>query len=113
MVSFLCDADFDFLRRLMKIFILGSTEDNKDTHLPLKQMRFPTAVKALIDKCECMGDPNNKLGKGCRLFLTVTIEKLQDRLPLKSAVGRYSSCLAPRNIINHKDLKFEKLVEKQ
>ena len=76
-------------------------------------MRFPTAVKALIDKCECTRDPNNKLGKGCRLFLTATIEKLQDRLPLKSAIGRYSSCLAPRNIINHKDLKFEKLVEKQ
>ena len=76
-------------------------------------MRFPTAVKALIDKCECMGDPNNKLGKGCRLFLTATIEKLQDRLPLKSAIVRYSSCLAPHNIINHKDLKFKKLVEKQ
>ena len=43
------------------------------------------------------------------------IEKLQDRLPLKSTVVRYSSCLAPHNMISHKDLcilKFEKLLEK-
>ena len=43
------------------------------------------------------------------------IEKLQDRLPLKSTIVRYSSCLAPHNMINHKDLcilKFEKLLEK-
>ena len=43
------------------------------------------------------------------------IEKLQDRLPRRSAIVRYSSCLALHNMINHKDLciwKFENLVEK-
>ena len=129
MVPFLCDAYDDLLRRLTKIFNLRSTVDNlgtpyslqkfcvtnKDTHLPFKQTRLPTAVKALIKKCEWLGDQNNKLRKGCRLFLIAMIEKLQDRLPLKSAIVRYSSCLPPHNMINHKDLyilKFEKLVER-
>ena len=43
------------------------------------------------------------------------IEKLQDRVPLKSAIGRCSSCLGPRNMINHKDLcilKSKKLLER-
>ena len=43
------------------------------------------------------------------------IEKFQDRFPLKSAIVRCSPCLAPHDLINHKDmciLKFEKLVEK-
>ena len=43
------------------------------------------------------------------------IEKPEDRFPLKSAIVRYSSCLGPHNMINHKDLcilKFEKLIEK-
>ena len=43
------------------------------------------------------------------------IEKLQGRLPLKSAIVRYSSCLAPHNAINDKGLciwRFEKLAEK-
>ena len=74
---------------------------------------LPTAVKVLIDKCEWSVDQNDELKKGCRLFLIAMIEKLQDRLPLKSAIVRYSSCLAPHMMINHKDLfilKFEKLV---
>ena len=62
---------------------------NKDTHLQLKQMRLSTAVKALINKCECLGDLNSKLRKGCRLFLIAMIEK--------STIVRYSSCLAPYN----------------
>ena len=43
------------------------------------------------------------------------IEKLQDRLALNNATVRYSSCLAPQAMVNHKDLcilKFEKVVEK-
>ena len=43
------------------------------------------------------------------------IEKLQDRVPLKSAIGKYSSCLGPHNMINHKDvciLKSKKPLEK-
>ena len=60
-------------------------------------------------------EPNNKLRKDCRLFLVAMIEKLQGRLPLKSAIVRYSSCLAPHNAINDKGLciwRFEKLAEK-
>ena len=71
-------------------------------------MPLPTAVKALSDKCECLGDQNNKLRKGCKLFL---IEKLQDRLSLNIATLRYSYCLAHHHMINYKDLcilKFEK-----
>ena len=51
---------------------------NKDTHNkdPLKQMRLPTAVKVLIDKCECSGDQSDKLRKGCRLLLIDMIEKV-------------------------------------
>ena len=64
---------------------------NKDTDLSLKQMRLPTAVKALIEKCECSGDENDKLRKSCRLFLIVITEKLQNRLPLNSAIVIYSS----------------------
>ena len=43
------------------------------------------------------------------------IEKLQDRVPLKSAIGKCSSCLGPHNMINHKDvciLKSKKPLEK-
>ena len=53
--------------------------------------------------------------KGCRLFSIAMTEKLQDRLPLKSAIVRYSSLLVLHNMVNYKDLcilKFEKLVEK-
>ena len=60
-------------------------------------------------------EPNNKLRKDCRLFLVAMIEKLQGRLLLKSAIVRYSSCLAPHNAINDKGLciwRFEKLAEK-
>ena len=52
----------------MKVFILRSTVDNhetpyslqtfcvtnKDAHLYLKRRSLPTAMKALIDKCECV-----------------------------------------------------------
>ena len=58
---------------------------NKDSHLLLKQMCLSTAVKALVNKCECLAEQNNKLRKSCRLFLVTMIEKLQDRLSLKSA----------------------------
>ena len=82
----------DLLRRLMKMFILNSTVDNcqtpyslqkfcvtsKDTHFPLKQVCLPIAMKALINKCECSEDQNDKLRKGCRLFLIAIIEKPQD-----------------------------------
>ena len=59
--------------------------------------------------------PKLQLRKGCRLFLIAMIEKLQDRVPLKSAIGKYSSCLGPHNMINHKDvciLKSKKPLEK-
>ena len=60
-------------------------------------MHLPTAVKALINKCKCLGDQNDNFKKkDSRLFLIAMIENLQDRLPLKNA--------------NHKDLcilKFE------
>ena len=127
MVPFLCDACDDLLRQLMNMFILRPTFDNLETpyslqkfcvtnaHLRLKQMHLPTAVKALIDKFECLGDQINKWRKVSRLFLIPMIEKFQDRFLLKSAIVRYSPCLAPHDLINHKDmciLKFEKLVEK-
>ena len=88
---------------------------SKDTHLPLKQMHLPTALKTLIDKCKCSKNQNGKLRKSCTLFLIAMIEKLQDRLSLNNAPVRYSSCLAPQAMVNHEDLcilKFEKAVEK-
>ena len=35
------------------------------------------------------------------------IEKFQDRFPLKSAIVRYSSCLAPHDLINPKGVCIE------
>ena len=103
----------------MNMFILRPTFDKPETpyslqkfcvtnaHLPLKQMHLPTAVKVLIDKFECLGDQINKWRKVCRLFLIPMIEKFQDRFPLKSAIVRYSSCLAPHDLINPKGVCIE------
>ena len=69
MVHFLCDAYDNLLRRLIKMFALGSTVENletpyspqkfcvtnKDTHRLLKQIHLPTALKVLINKSECSG----------------------------------------------------------
>ena len=77
MVPFLSDAYEELIRKLMKMFLLGSMVDgaktplalvkidlNKmDTRLPLSQLRLPTAVKVAISTSSCPSDKKIVLKK--------------------------------------------------
>ena len=128
MVPFLSDAYEELIRKLMKMFLLGSTVEgaktplallnidlNKmDTGLPLSQLRLPTAVKVDISTSTCPFDKKDRFRKECISFIIGAINKLKERLPIKSLIVRTSLCLSPDQILNRKFSvpTFEKLVDK-
>ena len=83
MVPFLSDAYEELIRKLMKMFLLGSTVDgaktpltllkidlNKmDTRLPLSQLRLPTGVKVAISTSSCPCDKKGRFKKECVYIL--------------------------------------------
>ena len=77
MVPFLSDAYEELIRKLMKMFLLGSTVDGAktplallkidldkmDTRLPLSQLRLPTSVKVAISTSSCPSDKKDRFKK--------------------------------------------------
>ena len=128
MVPFLSDAYEELIRKLMKMFLLGSTVDgaktplallkidlNKmDTRLPLSQLRLPTTVKVAMSTSSCPSDKKDRFKKECISFIIGAINKLKERLPIKSLIVRASLCLSPDHILNRKFSvpTFEQLVDK-
>ena len=127
-VPFLSDVYEELIRKLMKMFLLGSTIDgakiplaflkidlNKmDTRLPLSQLRLPTTVKVAMITSSCPSDKKDRFKKECISFIIGAINKLKERLPIKSLIVRASLCLSPDHILNRKFSvsTFEQLVDK-
>ena len=128
MVPFLSDVYEELIRKLMKMFSLGSTVDgaktplallkidlNKmDTWLSLSQLRLHTAVKVAISTSSCPSDKRDCFKKECISFIIGAINKLKERLPIKSLIALASLCLSPDHILNRKFSvpTFEQLVDK-
>ena len=128
MVPFLSDAYEELIRKLMKMFLLGSTVDgaktplallkiyfNKmDTRLPLSQLRLPTTVKVAISTSSCPSDKKDHFKKECISFIIGAINKLKEHLPIKSLIVCASLCLSPDHILNRKFSvpTFDQLVDK-
>ena len=106
MVPFLSDAYEELIRKLMKMFLLGSTVDgaktplallkidlNKmDTRLPLSQLRLPTAVKVAISTSSYPSDKKDHFKKESISFIIGAINKLKEHLPIKSLIVCASLC---------------------
>ena len=112
----LSDACEELIRKLMKMFLLGSTVDgaktplallkidlNKmDTRLPLSQLRLPTIVKVVISTSSYTFEKKDCLKKECTSFIIGAINKLKKHLPMKSLIVCASLCLSPDHILNRK-----------
>ena len=102
MVAILSDVYEKLIKMLMKMFLLGSTVDgartpltvlkndlNKmDTRLPSSQLRLPTTVKVAISTSFCPSDKKDCFKKECISFIIGAINKLKERLPIKTLIVR-------------------------
>ena len=116
MVPFLSDAYEELIRKLLKMFLSGSTVDGAKTPLALlSQLRSPTTVKIAISTSSCPSDKKDRFEKEFIFFIIGgAINRLKERLPIKSLIVRASLCLSPDHILNKKFSvpTFEQLVDK-
>ena len=85
-----------------------------DTRLPLSYLRLPTTVKVAISTSSCPSDKKDCFKKECISFIIGAINKLKERLPIKSLIVGGSLCLSPGHILNKKFSvpTFEQLADK-
>ena len=113
MVPFLSDAYEELIRKLMKMFLLGSTVDEAKTPLALLKIDL-NKMDARLPLSQLRLPKKDRFKKECISFIIGGIIKLKERLPIKSLIVHDSSCLSPDHILNRtfSVLTFEQLVDK-
>ena len=128
MIPFLSDALEGMIRKIMNMYIrkevlreantvrkvIKIDVENVENRLPVDMVNPRTAMKAILLSEEITDGSIYQLRKGCVVFLTQLILKLQERSPLKYLSIRCSSSLSPVNMVQNQQkatTQFSHLVE--
>ena len=115
MVPFLPIVLSDLIRKLMSYFVIGDVLDKAATpHSLIKlnvsleggnckninNLKLPTATKSLLRKLNPKAEFKTKFLKECKSFLIGTVQKLQERSPLKYSLARHAASFNPYTMAN-------------
>ena len=115
MVPFLPIVLSDLIRKLMSYFVIGDVLDKAATpHSLIKlnvsleggnckninNLKLPTATKSLLRKLNPKAEFKTKFLKESKSFLIGTVQKLQERSPLKYSLVRHAASFNPYTMAN-------------
>ena len=71
--------------------------------LPCELIKLPTAAKDLLKSSLLKNDKKRLFKNDCKAMIIGMLQKIQDKCPLKYAVGRFAFSISPSQMVGHKE----------